>query len=69
MVITGSTDGVVRMWSMEYVQVPVAAEKPKSLKDEETEEKIEDKLPAEVGAPVTVDLVKQLSVTHEEIGK
>lgn len=34
-VITGSTDGVVRMWSMEYVQVPVEEEKPELAEEEE----------------------------------
>lgn len=68
-VITGSTDGVVRMWSMEYVQVPLAAEKQKSIKDEETVKPTNEKLPVEVEPTPKVDLVKQLSVTKDEIGK
>lgn len=68
-VITGSTDGVVRMWSMEYVQVPVAAEKQTSIKDEETAKKTDEKLPVDVEPTPKVDLVKQLSITKDEIGK
>lgn len=69
-VITGSTDGVVRMWSMEYVQVPVASEKQKSIKDADTEQvETLEKLAPEVEVTAKVDLVKQLSVAQDEIGK
>lgn len=76
-VITGSTDGVVRMWSMEYVQVP-----DKEAEEEEAEEELEEKrleVGAEestaqrdgdgeagdkkgVGSPV-IDLVKRMSIS------
>lgn len=67
-VITGSTDGVVRMWSMEYVQVPAVSEK-QLVAAESVQKKsavTEDKSNAD---PLKVDLVKQLSVNMEECGK
>lgn len=68
-VITGSTDGVVRMWSMEYVQVPVTVETKDSIKDDENAKQTDEKPHAEVEVTAKVDLVKQLSVAKEEIGK
>lgn len=69
-IITGSTDGVVRMWSMEYVQVPIA--EPKAIVDDkevalpDTEEpntKIVSKLSSKV------DMVKQMSIASDSNGK
>lgn len=53
-IITGSTDGVVRMWSMEYVQVPIAedvVEEPTTSDEKKSTKK--------------VDLIKQMSITSE----
>lgn len=58
-IITGSTDGVVRMWSMEYVQVPI---------DEATDEQSTGNEP-EVPVDKTtkkVDLIKQMSISTND---
>lgn len=65
-VITGSTDGVVRMWSMEHVQVPVSTEESPSEKDLTL---IEDE-PASVSvSEAKVSFVKQMSITKDENGE
>lgn len=51
-IITGSTDGVVRMWSMEYVQVPIADE---TVEEQSTTE--------EKKSTKKVDLIKQMSIS------
>lgn len=58
-IITGSTDGVVRMWSMEYVQVPIVEEvaEEQSASDEpDVTEKSSKK----------VDLIKQMSISTSD---
>ena len=61
-IITGSTDGVVRMWSMEYVQVPIApiqniiADDSLSPTDADSLIDIEAK---------KVDIVKRMSISTE----
>lgn len=58
-IITGSTDGVVRMWSMEYVQVPIveeAIEEPATSDEPDVAEKSSKK----------VDLVKQMSISTSD---
>lgn len=66
-VITGSTDGVVRMWSMEHVQVPIETENVKLINPDVTPNQ-----QAEIIVPVTektkMDLVKQMSITKDENG-
>lgn len=61
-IITGSTDGVVRMWSMEYVQVPIVdetatEEQPPQTNDESTD-------PAK--SSKKVDLIKQMSISTSD---
>lgn len=78
-VITGSTDGVVRCWSMEYVQKPIEKEKDESkdlieTKDNDNNrESIEKKPSLEEPNPMIVsvemtkaELIKQISITQEE---
>lgn len=77
-VITGSTDGVVRCWSMEYVQKPIEKEKdaskdPIETKDNDNKESIEKKPSIEEPNPMVVsmemtkaELIKQMSLTQEE---
>lgn len=77
-VITGSTDGVVRCWSMEYVQKPIEKEKDESkdsieIKDNDNNESIEKKPSIEEPNPMVVsvemtkaELIKQISLTQEE---
>ncbi|KAF0288955.1 WD repeat and FYVE domain-containing protein 3 [Amphibalanus amphitrite] len=38
-IMTGSTDGVVRMWSLDYVQVPVASPSPEASPDSNSSER------------------------------
>ncbi|XP_051170147.1 WD repeat and FYVE domain-containing protein 3 [Leptopilina boulardi] len=65
-IMTGSTDGVARMWSMDYVQVPGEEEKPEineienSKKEEQTKEENTKKRVHE--------LVKQMSISAENSG-
>lgn len=66
-IMTGSTDGVARMWSMDYVQVP-KDEKLASIDSDASQEKNENDAPevpvgkedSPCGEPVT-DIVKRLS--------
>lgn len=67
-VITGSTDGVVRMWSMEYVQVPIECEKPTEIKEEVIDTDATEE-PAVTVEQTKVNLVKQMSLATEENGK
>lgn len=58
-IITGSTDGVVRMWSMEYVQVPIV--------EEVAEEQATTDEPAVAEkATKKVDLIKQMSISTSD---
>lgn len=75
-IITGSTDGVVRMWSMEHVQVPIEVAKPKNnSKDVDDtlaakEKEVDDDAAVSITVDVPkVDLVKQMSITQEDNGK
>lgn len=75
-IITGSTDGVVRCWSIEYVQKPV--EKPgdsndsSETKDNDNNESSDNKSSFDENAMNTsveipkVDLIKQISITQDE---
>ncbi|XP_050525205.1 WD repeat and FYVE domain-containing protein 3 isoform X2 [Daktulosphaira vitifoliae] len=73
-IITGSSDGVVRMWSMEYVQVPkIPLEK---LSNELSTENVEEKIKNSNGKgilkvqPISIQrLVKQMSVSSETINE
>lgn len=64
-IITGSTDGVVRMWSMEHVQVPIESEAVAS--EEETVMLSPTLSCGEVGSALdvdgTIDLVKRMSIS------
>lgn len=75
-IITGSTDGVVRCWSIEYVQKPIETEPkdPIETKSNDNNEKIDNKSSVEVEPnPMIVsvemtkaELIKQISLTQEE---
>lgn len=77
-VITGSTDGVVRCWSMEYVQKPIEKEKDESkdpieTKDNDNNDSTDKKSSLEEPNPMVVsvemtkaELIKQISLTQEE---
>lgn len=58
-IITGSTDGVVRMWSMEYVQVPIVEE----VVEEQSTSEVPDV--AEKSSK-KVDLIKQMSISTSD---
>lgn len=69
-VITGSTDGVVRMWSIEYVQVPIENEKSKGEinpnNENENDKNSTNKSPLdEKTMSTSVDLIKQISLTQD----
>lgn len=84
-IITGSTDGVVRMWSMEYVQVPiaeiitvptivdnVAAAKTIAtitVHNEDTPSVFKESTAETTPKKATVDLIKQMSITSDNNGK
>lgn len=74
-VITGSTDGVVRCWSIEYVQKPVeSAESNESseTKDNDNNDSSDNKSSFDENPMITsveiskVDLIKQISLTQED---
>lgn len=75
-VITGSTDGVVRCWSMEYVQTPIEKDESKDsmeTKDNDNNDSIDKKSSLEEPNPMAVsmemtkaELIKQMSLTQEE---
>lgn len=71
-VITGSTDGVVRMWSMEYVQVPIESEANEKESLEDDTSKCSAKALVEQSSlddnPMTASIVKQISMNQEENG-
>ncbi|KAL1508880.1 hypothetical protein ABEB36_003702 [Hypothenemus hampei] len=62
-VITGSTDGVTRMWSLDYVQVPI--------KDDQKSFKLIDTIPEKINNESTKPsspqhrLVKQINTSHD----
>lgn len=69
-VITGSTDGVVRMWSMEYVQVPISTEKLNKIKENTPVEVPKgEPLPTTNVEQTKANLVKQMSLAKEESSK
>lgn len=57
-IMTGSTDGVTRMWSIDYVQVPDNSVKP------ESKEKVQNQSPLRP-APIHHRLVKQINVSND----
>lgn len=74
-IITGSTDGVVRCWSIEYVQKPIekeASNEPIEEKDNDNNESTDTKSSFDenaMNASVEItkaELIKQISLTHEE---
>lgn len=75
-VITGSTDGVVRCWSIEYVQKPVEKEEtndPIDSKDNDNNDSSDNKSSFDENTTMNasveitkVDLIKQISITQEE---
>lgn len=74
-IITGSTDGVVRCWSIEYVQKPIEKETSIELietKDNDNNDSSDNKSSFDdnaINASVEitkVDLIKQISITQEE---
>lgn len=73
-VITGSTDGVVRCWSIEYVQKPIekleSNEKVVSMDNDNNENSDNKPSPNEnamnASVEITkVDFIKQISITQE----
>lgn len=73
--LTGSTDGVVRCWSIEYVQKPVEKDESNEsseTKDNDNNEISDNKSSFDENAMNTsveiskVDLIKQISLTQEE---
>lgn len=75
-VITGSTDGVVRCWSIEYVQKPIEKEDPNETietKDNDNNDSSDNKSSFDENTTMNasveitkVDLIKQISITQEE---
>lgn len=73
-VITGSTDGVVRCWSIEYVQKPIEKEDANETidtKDNDNNDSSNKSSLDESGINTSVDitkvdLIKQISITQEE---
>lgn len=74
-IITGSTDGVVRCWSIEYVQKPIEKEASIELietKDNDNNDSSDNKSSFDdnaINASVEiskVDLIKQISIAQEE---
>ncbi|XP_063226772.1 WD repeat and FYVE domain-containing protein 3 isoform X2 [Bacillus rossius redtenbacheri] len=63
-VMTGSTDGVARMWSVDYVQVP----KEERLLSKDDEEKDQEAKPAGHDDCTVRDLVKQISLPSDFSG-
>ncbi|XP_012287062.1 WD repeat and FYVE domain-containing protein 3 isoform X1 [Orussus abietinus] len=66
-IMTGSTDGVARMWSMDYVQVPAEEDKPKEV-EPEAEKKGKpggEEAQSESTKKRVHDLVKQMSISAE----
>nr|XP_022909115.1 WD repeat and FYVE domain-containing protein 3 [Onthophagus taurus] len=63
-IMTGSTDGVTRMWSIEYVQVPEEKERDQQKDDKEKEK------PSEPARPLSIHnrLVKQVNVSNDSSG-
>lgn len=74
-VITGSTDGVVRCWSIEYVQKPIEKEEPNEpleTKDNDNNDSSDNKSSFDenaMNASVEItkaELIKQMSLTQDE---
>lgn len=74
-IITGSTDGVVRCWSIEYVQKPIEKEEsnePIEEKDNDNNGSTDTKSSFDenaMNASVEItkaELIKQISLTQEE---
>lgn len=74
-VITGSTDGVVRCWSIEYVQKPIEKDEStetSETKDNDNNDSSDNKSSFDENAMNTsveiskVDLIKQISITQDE---
>ncbi|KAF5299222.1 hypothetical protein FQA39_LY02395 [Lamprigera yunnana] len=69
-IMTGSTDGVARMWSIDYVQVPDEDEKEKINKEEAKPLTAENTKTNKVIRPLPIHsrLVKQINVSNDSIG-
>lgn len=74
-IMTGSTDGVVRCWSIEYVQKPIEKDEPNEpieTKDNDNKENTGNKSSFDeniMNASVEMtkaELIKQISLTQEE---
>ncbi|KAL7045562.1 hypothetical protein ACKWTF_002261 [Chironomus riparius] len=66
-IITGSTDGVVRMWSIDYVQIP--NDKPEVGEEaKEEEEVVVEQNKEEIQAKKKAELVKQMSLSTDGAG-
>lgn len=71
-VITGSTDGVVRCWSIEYVQKEKASNEQTVGEDNDNNESTDNKSSFDdnvMNASVEItkaELIKQISLTHNE---
>lgn len=78
-IITGSTDGTVRMWSIEYVQVPIVQNDEHSKSGELSPTKSDDDNSNEISTikstsfdekntmnTSAVELIKQMSLTTQE---
>ncbi|XP_034186854.1 WD repeat and FYVE domain containing 3 bchs isoform X3 [Osmia lignaria lignaria] len=66
-IMTGSTDGVARMWSMDYVQVPAEEEKPEEVsvtKEKNTKINTNEDQSEDTKKRVH-ELVKQMSISAE----
>ncbi|XP_029662380.1 WD repeat and FYVE domain-containing protein 3 isoform X2 [Formica exsecta] len=70
-IMTGSTDGVARMWSMDYVQVPAEEEKPEEVtvvEKEKNEKQSTEENQTETTMKRVQELVKQMSISAEGSG-
>ncbi|KAB0793199.1 hypothetical protein PPYR_12819 [Photinus pyralis] len=70
-IMTGSTDGVARMWSIDYVQVPDENDKEKPNKDNVKVVQIaEQPKTNEIVKPLPIHsrLVKQVNVSNDSVG-
>lgn len=74
-IITGSTDGVVRCWSIEYVQKPIEKDEPNEIietKDDDNNDSSDNKSSIDENTMNTsveiskADLMKQISIAQED---
>ncbi|XP_058804217.1 WD repeat and FYVE domain-containing protein 3 isoform X1 [Phymastichus coffea] len=69
-IMTGSTDGVARMWSMDYVQVPAEEDKVEEVEmnKNQNKEKCKEENKKESTKKRVHELVKQMSISNESSG-